>query len=267
LIGCLALSLIAPPLGVFLTIRRMSLTADVLQHGILPGVAIGAIFGGLSMWWMGAGGLIAGLLVALLAGVITRATDGREDSGFAGVYLLALAAGVALASHERGIDLTHLLFGSVLAVDNAALILMAAIASISLLGLALIWRGLVLESLDPLFLQAQGGGGMRFHAGFMILVVLAVVGGFAALGTLMSVGLMMLPAIAARHWSRFLSGQILASVVAAWLSSMAGLLVSFHANIPAGPAILLVAGGIWLISLAIGPESSLRARALIATYD
>ena len=58
LAGCLALSLAAPPLGVFLTIRRMSLTADVLQHGILPGVAIGAIFGGLSIWWMGAGGLL-----------------------------------------------------------------------------------------------------------------------------------------------------------------------------------------------------------------
>jgi zinc/manganese transport system permease protein len=267
LVGCMALSLVAPPLGVFLTIRRMSLTADVLQHGILPGVALGALFGGLSLWWMGAGGLIAGLLVALLAAVITRATDGREDSGFAGVYLLALAAGVALATRQRGIDLTHLLFGSVLAVDNAALILMAAIASVALLGLAAIWRGLVLESLDPLFLRAQGGRGGLFHAGFMTLVVLSVVGGFAALGTLMSVGLMMLPAIAARHWSRFLSGQILASVLVALLSSVAGLLLSFHVNLPAGPAILLVAGAIWLFSIAFGPEDSLRRCAFFAAHD
>ncbi len=267
LIGCMALSLVAPPLGVFLTIRRMSLTADVLQHGILPGVALGALFGGLSLWWMGLGGLIAGLLVALLAGIITRATDGREDSGFAGVYLLALAGGVALATRERGIDLTHLLFGSVLAVDNAALILMATISSVCLVGLAVIWRGLVLESLDPLFLRAQGGRGILFHAGFMTLVVLSVVGGFAALGTLMSVGLMMLPAIAARHWSRFLSGQILASVLVALLSSVAGLLLSFHVNMPAGPAILLVAGVFWLLSIAIGPEASLRSRAAIAVRD
>ena len=269
LAGCLALSLAAPPLGVFLTIRRMSLTADVLQHGILPGIALGAIAGGLSSWWMGAGGLIAGLLVALLAAAISRATDGREDAGFAGVYLLALAAGVALATHQRGIDLTHLLFGSVLAVDDPALFLMAGVASLTLFGLAIIWRGLVLESLDPLFLRARGQGrlGPLFHSGFMLLVVLCVVGGFAALGTLMSVGLMMLPAIAARHWSVRLSGQIAASVVIAFASSTLGLLLSYHVNLPAGPAILLVAGGIWLTSVAAGPEDSLRARVSFGTND
>ena len=269
LAGCLALSLAAPPLGVFLTIRRMSLTADVLQHGILPGVAIGAIFGGLSIWWMGAGGLLAGVVVAVLAAAISRATEGREDSGFAGVYLLALAAGVALATRQRGIDLAHLLFGSVLAVDNAALVLMASVASLALIGLALIWRGLVLESLDPLFLRAIGKGraGAAFHAFFMLLVVLCVVGGFAALGTLMSVGLMMLPAIAARHWSARLSGQVGASVVIALASSTLGLLLSFHANLPAGPAILLVAGGVWLASVAFGPEESVRARIAMRSRD
>jgi len=263
LAGCLALSLVAPPLGVFLTQRRMSLTADVLQHGILPGVAVGAILGGLSIWWMGVGGLIAGLIVALLAALITRATNGREDSGFAGVYLLALAIGVTLATRERGLDLTHLLFGSVLAVDDDALRLMAGISSLALFGLAFIWRGLVLESLDAGFLRAQGGMGGIWHAGFMALVVLCVVGGFEALGTLMSVGLMMLPAIASRHWSQRLSGQVGVAVLIALISSCAGLLLSFHANLPAGPAILLVAGAVWIASLLLGPEESLRARSRI----
>jgi len=99
------------------------------------------------------------------------------------------------------------------------------------------------------------------------LVVLCVVGGFAALGTLMSVGLMMLPAIAARHWSARLSGQVGASVVIALASSTLGLLLSFHANLPAGPAILLVAGGVWLASVAFGPEESVRARIAIRSRD
>lgn len=260
LAGCVALSLAAPPLGVFLVIRRMSLTADVLQHGILPGVAVGAALGGLSLWAMGAGGLAAGLLVALLAGLLTRVTGGREDSQFAGVYLIALAAGVAIASRQRGLDLSHLLFGSVLAVDDAALLLMAGVSSIAIIGLAVIWRPLILESLDPLYLRAQGGRGGLWHAVFMALVVLCVVGGFAALGTLMSVGLMMLPAIAARHWSQHLAGQVRASVAIACAASAAGLLVSFHADLPAGPAILLVAGAIWLASLLIGAHDSLRAK-------
>ncbi len=260
LAGCLALSVAAPPLGVFLVIRRMSLTADVLQHGILPGIAVGAVFGGLSIVWMGLGGLIAGLAVALLASLLTRATDGREDSQLAGVYLVALAAGVAIAARERGIDLTHLLFGSVLAVDNAALVLMASVSSVAVLGLAVIWRPLIVESVDAAFLQGQGGRGGMWHAAFMALVVLCVVGGFTALGTLMSVGLMMLPAIASRHWSAHLGGQVVASVAVAVVSSVGGLLLSYYADLPAGPAVLLVAGGIWLASVAAGPYESLLAR-------
>ena len=260
LAGCLALSVAAPPLGVFLVLRRMSLTADVLQHGILPGVALGALAGGLSIFAMSFGGLVAGLAVVLLAGLLSRTTGAREDSQFAGVYLIALAAGVAIASFQRNLDLGHLLFGSVLAVDDAALVLMAGVSSVAVLGLAVIWRPLILESLDPAFLRAQGGLGGLWHAAFMALVVLCVVGGFVALGTLMSVGLMMLPAIAARHWSPRLGGQIRASVSVAVVSAYGGLLLSFHADLPAGPAILLVAGAIWLASLAVGPQDSLVRR-------
>ena len=260
LAGCLALSLAGPPLGVVLVLRRMSLTSDVLQHGILPGVALGALAGGLSLWAMGLGGVLAGLAVALLAGWLARASGGREDSQLAGVYLVALALGVTIVSAPRGVDLAHLLFGSVMAVDDSALLLMAAAASAALLGLAVIWRPLVLESFDPGFLRALGGHGGAWHLAFMALVVLCVVGGFAALGTLMSVGLMMLPAVAARHFAADLSGQVRAAVALALLASVAGLLVSYHADLPAGPAIVLSAGVLWTAGLLAGPRESLRAR-------
>ena len=144
LAGCLALSVAGPPLGVFLVLRRMSLMSDVMQHGVLPGIAIGAGVAGLSVWAMGLGGVAAGMAVALLAGWMARQTGGKEDSQLAGVYLIALAAGVALISAQRGIDLTHLLFGSVLAVDDTALFGMAGVATVSLLGLSFIWRPLIL---------------------------------------------------------------------------------------------------------------------------
>ena len=258
LAGCIALSLAGPPLGVFLVLRRMSLTTDVLQHGILPGIALGAVFGGMSLLAMGAGGLVAGLAVTLLAGWLARVTAGREDSQLAAVTLIALAAGVAMVSLGRGIDLTHLLFGSVLAVDDAALVLMAGVASVALLGLAVIWRPLILQSFDPGFLDALGGRGAVWHLGFMALVVACVVGGFAALGTLMSVGLMMLPAVAARHWAATLAGQIRAAVALALLASYLGLLLSYYADIPAGPAIVLAAGAAWVVGLLAGRHDSLR---------
>ena len=260
LAGCIALSLAGPPLGVFLVLRRMSLMSDVLQHGILPGIALGAMAAGLSFWAMGLGGMLAGLCVAMLAGWLTRATGGREDSQLAGVYLLALALGVAMLSAQRGVDLSNLLFGSVLAVDDTALFCMAGVACIALPGLALIWRPLILESLDPGFLAANGGRGGLWHLAFLALVVLSVVGGFAALGTLMSVGLMMLPAIAARHFSASLSGQVRASVLLAIAASLAGLLLSYHLDVPAGPAIVLSAGGLWALGLVLGPRESLLRR-------
>ena len=260
LAGCIALSLAGPPLGVFLVLRRMSLMSDVLQHGILPGIALGAMAAGLSFWAMGLGGMLAGLCVAMLAGWLTRATGGREDSQLAGVYLLALALGVAMLSAQRGVDLSNLLFGSVLAVDDTALFCMAGVACIALPGLALIWRPLILESLDPGFLAANGGRGGLWHLAFLALVVLSVVGGFAALGTLRSVGLMMLPAIAARHFSASLSGQVRASVLLAIAASLAGLLLSYHLDVPAGPAIVLSAGGLWALGLVLGPRESLLRR-------
>jgi zinc/manganese transport system permease protein len=257
LAGCIALSLAGPPLGVFLVLRRMSLMSDVLQHGVLPGIAVGAAVAGLSVWAMGAGGILAGMLIAVLAGWLSRRTGGREDSQLAGVYLLALAAGVALVSMQRGVDLTHLLFGSVLAVDDAALFGMAGAASATLVALAVIWRPLILESLDPGFLAATGWHGAPWHLAFLSLVVLCVVSGFVALGTLMSVGLMMLPAIAARHWSNSLSGQVAAAVAIALVSSILGLLLAFNLDLPAGPAVVLTAGGIWVVSLTLGPRTSL----------
>ncbi|HYZ22173.1 MAG TPA: metal ABC transporter permease [Rhodopila sp.] len=262
LAGCLALSVAAPPLGVFLVLRRMSLMSDVLQHGVLPGLALGAILAGLSVWAMGLGGLIAALAVAVLAGWLARRTGGREDSQLAGMYLIALAAGVALISTQRSVDLTHILFGNVLAVDRQALLGMAGVATLTLPTMALIWRPLVLECLDPGFTAATTPLGALWHLLFLALVALCVVSGFVALGTLMSVGLMMLPAIAARHWSDSLAGHVRVAVLIACASSIGGLVLSFHADIPAGPAVVLTAGAFWVLGLLAGRRASLWRQAI-----
>ena len=263
LVGCLALSLAGPPLGVFLVLRRMSLTADVLAHGILPGVAAGFLVAGLSVTAMSLGGLVAGLAVTLGAGALSRATGGREDSSLAALYLVALALGVALISTRAGaVELTHLLFGSVLGVDDPALFLMAGVSTATLVALAFAWRPLVLECFDPSFAAAEGARGGTWHLLFTGLVVLNVLAGFQALGTLMAVGLMMLPAVASRHWARNVGGMAYAASGIAAASSVAGLLLSYHADLPTGPAIVLVAGAAWAASVVLGPVDGLAARLL-----
>ena len=135
LVACVALALSATPLGVFLSLRRMSLIGDALSHAILPGAAVGYLLSGLSLVAMGAGGLLAGLVVALLSGAVSRYTPLKEDASFSGFYLGSLALGVTLVSlRGSSVDLLHVLFGSLLAVDTRALVLVAAIAAITLLG-------------------------------------------------------------------------------------------------------------------------------------
>ena len=133
LAGCFALSLSAPPVGVFLMLRRMSLMSDAMSHAILPGAAVGFLVAGLSLPAMTIGGLAAGLFVALLAGIVTRTTSIKEDASLAAFYLISLAAGVLLVSLRGSqIDLLHILFGTVLALDDPALMLLGGIATVTL---------------------------------------------------------------------------------------------------------------------------------------
>jgi zinc/manganese transport system permease protein len=261
LVGCLALSLAAPPLGVFLVLRRLSLIGDALGHAILPGVALGATLGGLSLAAMSAGGILGGLVIVSCAGVAARSTGLREDASLAGFYLVALALGVAIVSASGSrIDLMELLFGAVLGVDDGALLFMASVATVTLAALAVMWRPLIAETFDPGFLRHAGGGGALWHLGFLALVVLNLVAAFRALGTLMAVGLMMLPATGARFWSATVAGQVAAAVAMAMAASVTGLLVSFHADVPTGPAIVLAAGALWAAGLVAGPQGSLLRR-------
>lgn len=263
LVACMALALGSAPIGVFLVLRRMSLIGDTMAHSILPGAAVGFLFAGLSLPWMGVGGFVAGLMVAVASGLLSRHTQMKEDASFASLFLISLAGGVLIVSVKgSAADLMHVLFGSILAVDDAALLVMAAIASVSLAVLALIYRPLVGECFDPTFLKVAGGRGALVHMAFLVLVVLNMVAGFQALGTLMAVGLMMLPATAARFWAEEIGPLIGLAIVLAILSGYAGLVLSYAADLPAGPAIVLTAGGLHLFSVAFGRQGGLVGRLL-----
>jgi len=257
----LALSLAAPPLGVFLMLRGMSLIGDAMAHAILPGVALGFLFAGFSLPMMSLGGILSGLLVAVLAGSVSQMTGHREDSAMASFFLISLAAGVMLVSlGGSSVDLTHVLFGSILAVNTTALVLIATISSLIVIILAVIFRALVVECLDPLFLGGQGVRGGLVHGAFLGLVVLNLTAGFQTLGTLMAVGLTMLPATTARFWSKRLEGLIGIAVAIALVASTGGLLLSYHLSLPSGPAIILLAGAAYLLSALLGRHHSLRER-------
>lgn len=253
LAGAIILSISAGPMGVFLMLRRMSLTGDAMAHAILPGAAVGFLVSGLAIFPMTIGGFVAGVVVAILSGLVSRFTIQREDNSLAAFYLISLALGVMLVSLKgSNVDLMHVLFGTVLALNDDALITIGAIATLSLMSLALLWRPLVAECLDPSFLRSVSKAGPVVHLVFLALVVLNLVGGFQALGTLLAVGLMMLPAAAARFWVRSLEATCALAILLSAAASYFGLLISYHAGVASGPAIILVAGAAYIVSLLFG---------------
>lgn len=261
LVACLALSVSGSAIGVFLILRRMSLMGDALAHALLPGAALGFLLGGLSLPAMSLGGFIAGMATALVSGIVARFTAMREDASFAAAYLTALAAGVLIVSLKgSAVDLMNILFGAILGVDDTALVLVMGSATITLAGLAAIYRPLVVECFNPGFLAALGIRGALYHYLFLALAVLNMVAAFQALGTLMALGLVLLPAVAASFWAREVWSMTLIAAPMAFLSGAIGLLLSFHAGLPSGPVIVLIASLCFLASLLLGSRASVRAR-------
>ena len=261
LAGCLALSLSAPVIGVFLMLRRMSLTGDAMSHAILPGAAIGYLVAGLSVEAMTLGGLVAGGLVVLLSGAVARSTKSGEDSSLAAFYLISVALGVLLISlRGNSVDLLHVLFGSALALNDSALWLLGSISTLTLVALAILLRPLVLECLDPDYLATVSRAGSWVHMAFLLLAVLNLIAGFHALGTLMSVGIMILPGAAMRYWTRHLAPMLVGSCLAAFVSALSGLLFSYHLGWPTSPTIILTLGLIYFLSLLAGPQGGLMWR-------
>lgn len=271
LAASLAISVASAPLGCLLIIRRMALAGDVLTHTLLPGVAVAFLLAGESPLVMIVGGTFSGLVAVYLSMLVSRSTILREDASLAAFYVISLAIGVLLLSHGAGDghgdghgdaaeELLHILFGNALEIDPATLLTIASISTGSLITLAVIYRLLVLESFDPVFLRAAGGAGAFAHMMFMTLIVVNLIAGAVTIGTMMAIGLMTVPAAAARMWTQDLGRIILTAMGVAVFSSLTGLIGAYHLQLPPGPAIILVAGICFVASVLCGRQNGFIQR-------
>ena len=249
------LSASVAPVGAFLVLRRLSLAGEAMAHAITPGVVIGFVTAGLSVMSLLFGGLIAGLGVAVMTAYLARNTILRSDASLASLYLIALAIGIfILSAAGSAVPLKSFLFGSILGVDDAAMILVGGVATVTLLTFALILRPLIMSTCDPVFFESQVKRPWIVDQGFMFLLVLNLLAAFKTLGTLMAVGLMILPATAARYWSGTITAQLGLGFIFSLLSCWLGLTLSYVLpETPSGPAIVLVAGAIFVLSALFGP--------------
>ncbi|MEM8624488.1 MAG: metal ABC transporter permease [Pseudomonadota bacterium] len=251
----LVLSASVAPVGAFLVLRRLSLAGEAMAHAITPGVVIGFVVAGLSVVSLLLGGLIAGIGVALLTALLARETILRSDASLASLYLIALALGIfILSAAGSAVPLKSFLFGSILGIGDPALILVGGVATVTLVSFAFLLRPLILSTCDPVFFETQARRPMLVEQAFMLLVVLNLLAAFKTLGTLMAVGLMILPATSARYWSGTITGQLILGFVFALASCWVGLTLSYvFPETPSGPAIVLVAGIFFAVSVVFAP--------------
>ncbi len=238
--------------------RRMSLMGDALSHGILPGAAIAYLMVGPDPFALTIGALIAGLIVAALSSLFARSGRLPEDASFAMFYLSALALGVLILGRRHDPEaLEGLLFGAATALDWRWLVMAALAATATLIALALFIRGFVAEGADPGFLRALGVRADLIHMLLMMLVAVNLVAGFRAFGALMTVGLMMIPAGAARFWARTYVGQAGAAILLSALASGAGLVIAQALRVEPGAVMTLSAAALFLVSAAFGTRGGL----------
>lgn len=256
------LSVSIAPVGAFLVLRRLSLAGEAMAHAIVPGIVIAFVAFGLSVMSMITGGMIAGVLVALGTSLLARRTLIREDASLASLYLIALALGIfILSAAGSAIPLKSFLFGSALGIGDDTLVLIGLTATITLISFAIILRPLIAATFDPLFFESQSSHSDLVHQWFMFLLVLNLLAAFKSLGTLMAVGLMILPATAARYWVSTVTHYLMLTFGFALLSCWVGLILSFYlSDVPTGPAIVLVAGGLFFFSLIFAPLGIFRGR-------
>jgi zinc/manganese transport system permease protein len=258
LVACMALAVASGPLGTLLLLRRMGLVGDVLSHAVMPGAAVGFALAGSALAVLSIGGLVTGIAVVLLMILGTRFGAQREDASLVAFYFASIGVGVLIVSlRGTNLDLMHVLLGTVLAIDVPALLLIVAIASVVVAVLALIFRPLAIQSFDEAFLRTMGGSDSAYRAIFLVLVVLDLVAGFQALGTLLAGVPLLLPAAAARCWAQRIGPLVALSIGFGMASGYAGLLVSYHLNVPSGPAIACAAALIYAVSALVSASRML----------
>jgi zinc/manganese transport system permease protein len=267
LAACVTLSFGCAPLGIFLSHKRMILAGDALSHSILPGVAIAFVVYGMSLWNMVVGGFIAGSIVVILASLISRTTGLKDDNSIGGLYIISLALGVIIIS-MKGSDeeMLHVLFGNIDSVTESSLATGAIIVSISLLLLAIIYRPLIAGCIDPVFARAAGMRGQLYHNFFLILVVLNLVASFHLFGTLTAIGILILPGIIANFWNRNIDILIPIAIFVSVFCGLAGVLISYHNSLPAGPSVVVCLGVVYFISIILGSHNSIRTRYFVKQH-
>ena len=249
-------------LGSFIVLRRMSLMADALSHSMLPGLALGLLFFGLSPGGLFLGGIVAAFLVAVGAMLLARGSRLKEDTSLAILYTMAFSGGVVLLRFVKSpVDLAHYLFGNVLGMGDADLWIAYAVALVVVPGLLLLQRPLVLTLFDPAVARSQGVKVGALHLVLIAASVLAMISSAQAVGVILMLGLLVTPAATMYLLTDNFPRMLWGGAALGCFGAVGGLVLSYRFDrLPSGAAIVLVLGVCFLVSWFFSPRYGLLSR-------
>lgn len=238
---------IAPIIGTFLVVRRLSLMAETLAHVSLLGVAIG-LFANIQP-------VITATATAVVASLgIEKIRTGKKIFGESALALFfsgSLAIASILISLSNGFrsSLFSFLFGSVTTVTQTDLILIAVLAFIIIAAVFLMYKELFLVSFDEELAQTGGINARLMNTILVILAAITVSLSIRIVGILLIGALMVIPVVTAIQLAKSFKHVLVLSITASLISVISGLIISYYYDLPSGGTIVTIALGLFLLSL------------------
>ncbi|MEG3959950.1 metal ABC transporter permease [Microcoleus sp. herbarium2] len=256
LVIAILVGIVCAIVGSYLMVQRLALLGDAISHSVLPGLAIAFIIG--ANIFIGA--FIAGVLsTVIIAWIKTRSTI-KEDAAMGIVFSAFFALGITLITivqKDNKIDLNHFLFGNILGVTAEDAIDTALIVALVLLVVVFFYKELLFYTFDPLGAQATGLPVNLLNFGLMVLIALTIVASLKAVGVVLVLSLLITPASTAYLLVTRLHQVMILGAIIGVISSISGMYLSYFYNLPSGPAIVLVASGLFVLSLLFSPTQGI----------
>jgi manganese/iron transport system permease protein len=246
LVEAIIVGIICAVVGSYLLVQRLALLGDAISHSVLPGLAIAFILN-INLF---IGAFVAGLMSTVFINLIRARSKIKEDAAMGIVFSAFFALGITLITviqKDNKIDLNHFLFGNILGVTVNDIRDTLIIASIVIITVIVLYKELLFYTFDKLGAQATGLPVQWLDLGLMILMGLTIVASLKAVGVILVLSLLITPAATAYLLTKRLHQMMFVGVGIGVISSITGMYLSYFYNLPSGPAIVLVASGIFAL--------------------
>lgn len=252
-LSSIILGIVSGVLGSFIVLRKMSLMGDALSHAVLPGVAISYILGINILF----GASLFGLLAAILIQFITNRSTIKSDTSIGIILSSFFALGIVLITFARsGLDLTHILFGNILAVPSSEITQSFIIMLIVIGIVTLFYKELLISSFDPIVSKGSGLNTTFYHYLLMTLLSFVTVSFLSQVGIVLVIAMLVIPAATAYLWTKKLFHMIVFASLYGALSGVIGVWISFNFNLPTSATIVLVGVTGFAISFLLSPKNN-----------